>query len=341
MAGGVGSRIWPYSTNEFPKQFHDLLGTGKSLLQHTVDRFSDFCPLENIYIVTNENYKDIVYQQIPELCKDQVLLEPEGRNTAPCIAYASYKIHQTNPEAVIVVSPSDHLILRDQMFKEKLNVSVEDAKNNNHIITMGITPNRPNTGFGYIKFKEGEGSVLPVEDFTEKPNLEKAKEFVAAGNYLWNAGIFIWKAEIIKKAFEEYLPELHKTFTEGEQFYYTEKEDDFIKEVYPTCENISIDYGIMEKAEDVFVVPSDIGWSDLGTWTSLYEIKDKDDHGNAVEGNVHLYDSFDNIIKISKDKTLVVQGLRNFIIAEKGDVLMICSKEKEQMVKEFVKKVKK
>jgi len=339
MAGGIGSRIWPFSRNNFPKQFHDLLGTGNSLLQHTIDRFKDFCPLENIYIVTNEAFKDIVYEQIPEIQENQILLEPEGRNTAPCIAYASYKIHKKDPNALIVVSPSDHLILKDQLFKERLNIAINHVSQHDDILTLGITPNRPNTGYGYINFEQSPSQVLRVKQFTEKPDLETAKKFVEAGTYVWNAGIFIWKSKVIVEAFKKYLPALDVVFQKGNDVYFTEKEQDFINNIYSECPSISIDYGIMEKAENVFVVLSDIGWSDLGTWGSLYEVQEKDNHGNVVEGNVKLYDCTDNLIKMPKDKLVVMQGLSGYIVAEYQNVLMICSKENEQMVKEFVKDV--
>lgn len=339
MAGGIGSRIWPFSRNNFPKQFHDLLGTGNSLLQHTIDRFKDFCPLENIYIVTNEAFKDIVYEQIPEIQENQILLEPEGRNTAPCIAYASYKIHKKDPNALIVVSPSDHLILKDQLFKERLNIAIDHVSKHDDILTLGITPNRPNTGYGYINFEHAPSQVLRVKQFTEKPDLETAKKFVEAGTYVWNAGIFIWKSKVIVDAFKKYLPELDTIFQQGNDLYFTDKEQDFINSIYSQCPSISIDYGIMEKAENVFVVLSDIGWSDLGTWGSLYEVQEKDNHGNVVEGNVKLYDCADNLIKMPKDKLVVMQGLSGYIVAEYQNVLMICSKENEQMVKDFVKDV--
>lgn len=338
MAGGVGSRFWPYSRKKFPKQFHDVLGIGKSLLQLTADRFEDVCPKENIYVVTNSIYYDLVKEQLPFCSDDQILLEPEGKNTAPCIAYASYKIASKNPNANLVVCPSDHMILKENTFIDKVKQGLEVIENKDVLVTLGIKPFRPDTGYGYINFDEAEGVSKKVKEFKEKPSLATAKEYVASGNYVWNAGIFVWKAKEVNKAFKEFVPELDKLF----QFdnYYTKAEASFIEEIYPKCPAISIDYAILEKASNVEVILSDIGWSDLGTWKSLYEVQEKDEFQNVIDGNVVVYDTKDCIIKTPKDRLVIVQGLENYIVAEYDNVLMVCSKDKEQMVKTFVEDLK-
>ena len=336
MAGGVGTRFWPFSRSTNPKQFHDVLGIGTTMIQQTVERFDGICPKENIYIVTSKEYYEITKKQMPHLSDDQILLEPNRRNTAPCIAYASYKIGAKNPNANIVVAPADHIILKEDEFRKRINIALHFSAKNDVLVTLGIKPTRPDTGYGYIQFSESEGDIKRVVTFTEKPNLEWAQKFVESGEFVWNAGIFIWNVNAIKKCFEEFLPEMAEAFEEIKADYYTEREADALYKAYPQCKIISIDNGIMERAENVFVVFSEIGWSDLGTWKSLYEISDKDENQNAIDANIMLYDTKNSIIKTPKDRLVVVSGLDGFIVAEYDNVLMICKKEDEQKVKEFV-----
>ncbi|MEI7582416.1 mannose-1-phosphate guanylyltransferase [Runella sp.] len=336
MAGGVGTRFWPFSRNNNPKQFHDVLGTGQSLLQQTASRFEGVCPLENIYIVTSTEYYDLVKQQLPFLSDDQILLEPNRRNTAPCIAYACYKIANRDPKANVVVAPADHIILKEDVFREKISIALTAAQNDDILLTLGIQPTRPDTGYGYIQFLAEEGLTQKVKTFTEKPQLEIAVKFLESGDFVWNAGIFVWSVQAIKKAFAEYLPEVAEVFEAGENDYYTEQEKEFIEKAYMLCKNISIDFGIMEKAHNVYVVLSDLGWSDLGTWKSLYDVSEKDEQQNVTEGKLLLYGTNQCIIKTPKDKLVVVQGLEGYIIAENDGVLMICKIEEEQKVRDFV-----
>ena len=339
MAGGVGSRFWPISRVNNPKQFQDVLGIGKSLLQLTVERFTDICPQENIYVVTNDIYGDLVREHLPFIKEDQLLLETCGKNTAPCIAYAASKIAVQNPNANLIVSPSDHIILKGEEFKRKVIQGLSLVENQDLLLTLGIEPNRPDTGYGYIKFdKTEEGEVKKVVEFTEKPNKEKAESFVASGNYVWNAGIFAWSAKSILKAFKAHNKEMFDLF--NSDVYFTEDEKPFIEQVYQDCESISIDYAIMEKAKNVAVLLCDIGWSDLGTWKSLYDFKDKNNQGNVLEGNIRTYDTVDCIIKVPKHKLVVAEGLKGYIIAEHDNVLLICRKDQEQKVKTFVEELK-
>jgi mannose-1-phosphate guanylyltransferase len=338
MAGGVGSRFWPYSRKTFPKQFHDVLGTGKSLLQQTVDRFKGICLDENIYVVTNEAYKPLVMEQLPFLKDEQILLEKVGKNTAPCIAYAAYKIQTQNPDANIVTAPSDHIILKEEEYRTRLQVALEASAKDNKIITLGITPNRPDTGYGYIRFEENESLVKHVLNFTEKPKLEIAKAFVSSGDYVWNAGIFIFKAATIIQAFEKFEPEITKPFSSIS--YYSKDEQEQVDKVFLACKEISIDYAVMERAENVYVVLSDIGWSDLGTWKSLYEMQDKDENANVLDGNIKAYETKNCIIKTPSKRLVVTQGLEGFIVAEYDNVLMICKKDDEQEVKKMVNELK-
>ncbi len=297
MAGGVGSRFWPLSRTSQPKQFIDILGTGETLIQQTFRRFKTICPKENIYIVTSDIYKEIVKSQIPELTDEQIICEPSRRNTAPCIAYANYKIQKVNPNANIVVSPSDHIILREDIFVEVINNALEESSKNDCLITLGIQPSRPDTGYGYIQFNDKNSSdtgrkIKKVKTFTEKPVLEMAKSFIESGDFLWNAGIFVWSLKSIMKAFEQYLPDVDSIFKEGIHYYNSNREEDFIKNAYTICKNISIDYGVMEKANNVYVLAADFGWSDLGTWGSLYENRNKDANGNSIVGkNIMAYDT--------------------------------------------------
>jgi len=342
MAGGVGSRFWPLSRMARPKQFIDILGTGETLIQQTFNRFKDICPKENIYIVTNEKYRDIVNEQIPGLNADQVICEPARRNTAPCIAYANYKIHAKNPNANVVVAPSDHIVLKEEEFKKVIRLTLEASKETEALFTLGIEPNRPETGYGYIQFDENKShSVDPklhkVKTFTEKPNLEMAKQLVESGEFLWNSGIFIWKLSTIMREFEKSLPEMDLLFKEGIGKYNTPEEFDFINNIYQQCKSISIDFGVMEKAENVYVFSTDIGWSDLGTWGSLYDIRQKDTNGNSVVGrNVMLYNSKNCVINMPKDKLVVIEGLEDFIIVENDNCLLICKKQDEQEIRQFV-----
>lgn len=336
MAGGVGTRFWPFSRTTNPKQFHDVLGTGKTLIQQTAERFEGVCPQENIYVVTSEEYYDITKQQLPYLSDNQILLEPSRRNTAPCIAYACYKIGKQNPQANIVVAPADHIILKEEEFRDRVKIALNFSAKNDVLVTLGIKPTRPDTGYGYIQFEEAEGDIKMVRTFTEKPNLEWAIKFVESGEFVWNAGIFVWNVGAIKKSFEAFLPDVAEAFEEITSTFYTEKEKDALTMAYPRCKSISIDNGVMEKAENVFVVLSDIGWSDLGTWKSLYEVSDKDENQNVIDAEVMLYDTQNCIIKTPKDRLVVVNGLDGYIVAEYDNVLMICKKDDEQKVKEFV-----
>jgi mannose-1-phosphate guanylyltransferase len=340
MAGGIGSRFWPFSRTKNPKQFHDVLGTGKSLLQQTAERFEKICPNENIYIVTNIEYKELVKEQLPFLQDDQILCEPVGRNTAPCVAYAAYKIASKNKDANLVIAPSDHIILKEEVFAEKIQIALNAASEKNILLTLGIKPSRPDTGYGYIQFIESDESVKKVKTFTEKPQYDLAVKFLESGDFVWNAGIFIWNVNTIITAFEEHMSETAELFAIGYNKYYTNEEDEFIKDVYSQCKNISIDYGIMEAADNVYTVLSDIGWSDLGTWKSLYDIKEKNEEKNVLDGNIRTYDTKNCIIKTPKDRLVVTQGLDGFIVAEYDNVLMICRKDEEQKVKEFVADIK-
>jgi mannose-1-phosphate guanylyltransferase len=343
MAGGIGSRFWPMSRTQYPKQFLDILGTGSTLIQQTWNRFLNICPKENILIVTNEDYRDLIKEQLPDIQDKQILCEPMRRNTAPCIAYANYKILSENPEANIVVAPSDHIILKEDVFTKVITEALEAAKNNDWLITLGIKPSRPDTGYGYIQFdpENPQGNLNKVKTFTEKPELEMAKQFLESGDFVWNAGIFVWSLKSINKAFDEHLPEVDTIFKGGMDKYNTEDEAQFINEAYTVCRNISIDYGVMEKAKNVFVYSADIGWSDLGTWGSLFENSQKDDHNNATLGkNIMLYDSKDNIVNVPDEKLVVLQGLEGYIVVERNNTLLVCKKEEEQMLRGIVNDVK-
>ncbi len=340
MAGGVGTRFWPFSRTDFPKQFHDVLGTGKTLLQQTAERFGEVCPMENIYVVTSTDYKDIVQQQLPGLTPDQILLEPHRRNTAPCVAYACFKIASRNPDANIVIAPADHIILKENLFSDTIRIALGATRMEDILVTLGIQPSRPDTGYGYIQYIPDKKMVKKVKTFTEKPHHELAVQFVESGEFLWNAGIFVWNVSAFKSALKKYMPETYELFEEGTPFYYTDKESKFIARAYTQCKNISIDHGIMEKAGNVHVVLSDFGWSDLGTWKSLYEVSEKDENDNVIDGQLLLHNTRNCIIKTPKDKLVVVNGLENFIVAEYDNVLLICLKEEEQRVKDFVAEAK-
>lgn len=397
MAGGVGSRFWPFSREEKPKQFLDFFGTGRSLLQMTVDRFRPLIPIENMFIVTNVMYKQMILEQVPDLSEGQILCEPARRNTAPCIAYATAHIRAlclqraygytseqgytkdgkvkggpetsqlpnyldidwSKPEmqANIVVAASDHLILEEEKFRETIRKAFDFVSRNKAICTLGMQPTRPETGYGYIQFINersrselndaaelpiaaptalNEG-IYPVKTFTEKPNLEMAKVFLESGDFLWNSGIFIWNLQTISEAFRYLLPAVADRFREGELLMGTEQEEQFIEEMFPKCPNISIDYGIMEKAENVFVIPSSFGWSDLGTWGSLYELSEKDEEGNvSLHSESHFYDAKGNIVVLEKGKKAIIQGVEDMIIVEEKGALLVCKKSEEQRIKQFV-----
>lgn len=346
MAGGIGSRFWPMSRADFPKQFIDILGTGKSLIQQTYDRFKSIVPAENFLIVTNSNYKDLVLKQLPEIKDHQVLLEPFRRNTAPCIEYANQIIQKKNPNANIIVTPADHLVMDAEEFRRVINKGLDFISDKDALLTLGINPSRPDTGYGYIQkdIEQSQSSkedLFKVKTFTEKPDLEMAKFFLDSGEFSWNSGIFIWSLNSIQKAFSKFLPDLHQLFEEQESAYCTEKETQAINKIYSECENISIDYGIMEKSKNVFVLAADFGWSDLGTWGSLYANSNKDDSGNVIDGkNTFLFDSKDSIVKIPSDKLVIAQGLEGFIVVESNDTLLICKKENEQNIKRYLEDVK-
>ncbi|WP_432713305.1 mannose-1-phosphate guanylyltransferase [Pedobacter sp.] len=346
MAGGIGSRFWPVSRTEFPKQFIDFFGTGKTLLQSTYDRFLRICPAENIFIVTNELYTSIIKEQIPGIQDNQILAEPIMRNTAPCIAYGSMKIAEINPNATIVVAPSDHTIANQDKFIAAIEKSLHAAANNDCLITLGIEPSRPDTGYGYIQYTDNELASDPelykVKLFTEKPNLDLAKSFIQSGDFLWNAGIFIWSAKSINNAFEKHLPDMHEIFQHGQAFYNTPNEASFIANAYQQCTNISIDFAIMEKADNVYVLPAEFGWSDLGTWASIYEMAEKDYVGNAVipAEKVIMFNSSNCMVNVPDGKLVILNGLHDYIVVESNNILMICPRSEEQSVKQVVADIK-
>lgn len=344
MAGGIGSRFWPISRSSHPKQFIDILGTGKTLIQNTYERFLKVCPQENIYIVTNENYTKLVKSQLPELTDQQILTEPVMRNTAPCVAYGCFKIERLNPNAVIVVAPSDQQILDEEAFVSAIDKSLQTAAENDCLITLGIKPSRPDTGYGYIQYTDQviHHDFHKVKTFTEKPTLEIAKTFLQSGDFLWNAGIFVWSAEAIVKAFGQHLPEMHEIFADARPVYNTGEEKTYIHKAYQQCINISIDYGIMEKADNVYVLPSEFGWSDLGTWASIYDLAEKDYVGNAVipSEKVIMYDSSNCMVNVPGEKLVILQGLHDYIVVESNNTLLVCPRDQEQNVKQVVADVK-
>lgn len=343
MAGGIGSRFWPMSRQDYPKQFLDILNTGRTLIQSTFDRFVQFIPVENIYIVTSENYKDIVKKQLPKLNKANILSEPSRKNTAPCIAYISYKLHELNPHANLICAPADHLITEEEAFKKVCLEALHFTSQIKALITLGIKPTNPNTGYGYIQYEQFAVSenIFRVKTFTEKPDSELARTFVASGDFLWNAGIFVWQVKNIIKAFEKLLPEMHEVFDAEKANLNTKEEKAAIERIYPQCVNISIDYGVMEKADNVYVIPSSFGWSDLGTWASAYDTLEKDYLDNAVAGdNVVIIDATRNMVHVGDRKLVLLQGLEDFVVVDTNDVLMICKKDKEQEIKEYVAEIK-
>ena len=343
MAGGIGSRFWPKSRTGYPKQFLDILNTGKSLIRWTYERYAAFIPDENIYIVTSAEYKDIVKEQLPELNPDNILAEPSRKNTAPCVAYISFKLLQKDPEASLIVAPSDHMILDNENFRKITLQALDFVGHIKSLVTLGIKPTHPNTGYGYIQHDAmpvADG-IYKVKTFTEKPNIELAKTFISSGDFLWNAGIFVWKVKNVAKAFELYRPEMYELFDGEMEHFNTPGEKEAIDRIYPLCTNVSIDFAIMEKADNVYIIPSSFGWSDLGTWNSAYDNLEKDYLGNAVAGeNVIVIDATKCMVSAPHDKLLVLQGLDDFIIVDTDDVLLICKKEKEQSIKEYVAEVK-
>ena len=342
MAGGVGSRFWPVSTQDFPKQFHDMLGTGDTLIQKTFQRLSHLIPKENIFILTNARYKDLVFQQLPEVTNRQVVLEPAMRNTAPCILYASLKIQKENPEAVMIVAPSDHWIEDELAFSENVQRAFNFCSENNALMTLGIQPTFPNTGYGYIEFDKSSTSLIKsVNQFREKPDYETAKHFIAQGNFLWNAGIFMWSAVSVVDSFKINQPELFALFQEGMSTYNTELEAEFIGENYTKAENISVDYAIMENSSNVYVIPATFDWNDLGTWGSLYDKLDKDVDNNAVvNARTLTEDASGNMIRTKTSKIVVIDGIKDYIIVDKDEVLLIFPKAKEQDIKKVLQSVK-
>ncbi len=344
MAGGIGSRFWPMSTAENPKQFHDILGTGESLLQQTFRRLCLITDPDKVLVVTHKKYEAQVAEQLPAMPRKNIILEPARRNTAPCITYAAYRIQSEDPDANMLIAPSDHLISNEAEFTRVAKLALETASQNDYLFTLGIKPHRPDTGYGYIQFEEQDQvdlEVKKVKTFTEKPNVEMAQQFMDSGDFLWNAGIFIWSLRAFKKELEQHQNDLFANFESGSNLFGTEQEEEFVNKTYPACENESIDYGLMEKSSQVYVIPADFGWSDLGTWGSLYEHKELDEQKNALIGKKILsYESENNIIRMPKDKIAVVEGLKDYIVVDTKEALLICKMENEQLIKTFVSDVK-
>lgn len=341
MAGGVGSRFWPMSTPDYPKQFIDVLGCGRTLIQLTADRFKGICPPENVWVVTSEKYAETVKEQLPEIADDHILREPCRRNTAPCIAYVSWKIKARNPKANMVVTPSDHIVMNVTEFRRVIDSAMKFTADSDAILTLGMKPNRPETGYGYIEAdltipSTSNKEVYRVYSFKEKPDLETAERYIKKNNFFWNAGIFVWNVSTVVNALRVYQPAISKIFERLLPYYYTEQEQEMINQNFPLCENISVDYAIMEKADEIFVFPSDFGWSDLGTWGSLHGNLPKDAHNNTQIGqNIKLYETQNCVIHTTQEKKVVVQGLDGYIVAEKDDTLLICRLSEEQRIKEF------
>jgi len=343
MAGGIGSRFWPESRMSYPKQFIDILGTGRSLIQWTYQRFTNICPKENIYFITNQQYINTLKEQIPDVSDANIISEPSRKNTAPCAAYFAHKMMALNPKANIIMSPADHLIMDERAFERTAHEALEFVAQHDALLTLGIKPTRPDTGYGYIQYDTEDelDQLYKVKTFTEKPSLDLARTFLKSGDFLWNSGIFVWNVKTIMEALEKFLPEMNEVFLQATNAYNTPKEHEIISSLYSQCTNISIDYGIMEKAKNVYVIPSYFGWCDLGTWESAYENFDKDYLGNAVHGdNVMIIDASECMIKVPNEKLLVVQGLERFIVIDTPDVLLICERNREQQIKEYVAEVK-
>ena len=340
MAGGVGTRFWPMSRQAKPKQFLDILGTGRSFIRQTYERFAKIIPNENFIIVTNRRYKEQVLEHIPEISEEQILCEPIGRNTAPCIAYAAYTLKRKNPDAVMIVSPSDHLILNEEEFRRIIGNCTEFVEKNEALMTIGIEPSRPETGYGYIQ-RTGNEDVTKVKCFTEKPNIEMAQAFLECGEFLWNSGIFIWKVRDIISALEQHLPTHSALFAEAESKLGTEAEAEAIEHVFAECKPISIDYGVMERANNVYVHRGDFGWSDVGTWGSAHQHSRKDRYANALSSkNIQTYDTRNSAIFVPEEKAVIVSGLKDYIVVDTDDVLMICPRSEEQNIKSFIEDIK-
>ena len=346
MAGGIGSRFWPASREEMPKQFLDILNVGKSLIRLTFERAIQIVPTENVLIATNKMYKDLVLRHLPELTENQILLEPSRNNTAPCIAYATLKINTSNPEGVFAVLPSDHVIEKEQAFIKKLGQAFDFASNNSAIVTLGIDPTRPDTGYGYIKKDQQQSDahlvegIFKVDRFTEKPDAITAQQYVDSGNYVWNAGIFIWSVSTVLSSFANNAPDIVKILNQQPEKYNTSEEQNYIDQVYPLTESISVDYALLERSDQVYTIPADIGWSDLGTWNSLYDYLDKDSHGNAIQANtVHLDNVKKSYIRATSERIIVIKGLEDYIVVDEPGALLIYPKKLEQEIKEVVKKV--
>jgi len=342
MAGGVGSRFWPGSREARPKQFLDMLGVGKSLLRLTFERFLPICPASNIFIVTNAAYKSLILEQIPELTDNQILCEPSRNNTGPCVAYTAFKLAALDPDANFIIAPSDHIVLKENAFLEKIQLALDFAAANDALVTLGIQPSRPDTGYGYIQMEnEATPGIFKVKRFTEKPDLETAQQFVASGEYLWNAGIFVWNVRSILSAYQNLSPDIFHILEKGSGLWNSVGEQDFIDKYYPTTPNISVDFAIMEKAKNVFTVPAEFGWSDLGTWASLYEECPKDGHGNVLQGDhILALDVADCLVRTPKGKLVVLKDLRDFIVVDEGDALLVYPKSKEQEIKQVTALVK-
>lgn len=346
MAGGLGTRFWPISRSAYPKQFIDILGTGETLIQMAYHRFAQLVPDENILVVTNERYQHLVQEQLPDLYNNQILLEPARRNTAPCLAYAAYKIHALDPQADIIVTPADHIITRENVFLNTIQEALDAIHENDWILTLGIKPTRPETEYGYIQFNDNNTghqnkNIHKVKTFSEKPDLEMAQKFLESGDFLWNSGIFIASLQTWLQAFEKYLPDIYNTFSAGEGKYNTKNEVSFIRSVYTVSKNISIDYGIMEKADNTYVYASSFGWSDLGTWDALYNSLQKDENHNSIVGKqVKIYDSKNCLVNVPDSKLTVIQGLEDYIVAEDKDALMICRRKDESMIRRFINDIR-
>lgn len=341
MAGGVGVRFWPYSRNRQPKQFLDVLGMGKSLLQATYERFLPLCDPQRIFVVTHEEHAQLVREQLPQLPETQILAEPMRKNTTPCIAYASYRIRKMDPQAVLVVSPADHLILNEAEFVKTVSQAVVYAASQDKLITIGITPTRPETGYGYIQYHASDAFLKKVKTFTEKPHLELAKKFIDSGDFVWNSGIFIWGVQAITGALKEHVPEIAEVFEEAYDSIGTPQEKEAIARAYAQCKSISIDYAVMEKATNVYVCPASFTWSDLGSWGSMHEVSAKDKDNNIIAGNVLVYDTRNSIVRTSSpDKLLVVHGLNGYLVGEFGNVIIVCEKDREDLFRQFVNDVK-
>lgn len=343
MAGGIGSRFWPYSRNNRPKQFLDILGTGRSLLQMTYDRFLEIAGPDRFYIVTNQSYRDLVKEQLPDLSTEQILTEPLRRNTAACAAYAAYKINTIDPEATLIVTPADQLILQESRFISTIEKAVEAAKVKGRLITLGIRPNRAETAYGYIQYLENKNGdlAMKVKTFTEKPNAKLAKAFLESGDFVWNSGMFVWKVSSLLDAFSENMPDVAETFEEGKNHFGKPTEQEFINRAYSLVKNVSLDLGIMEKSDKVYVILGDYGWSDLGSWHSLHDLRDKDENNNVVDANALLYETKNCFVKANNDKLVVVEGLENYLISESENVLLICKLDGEKKFRDFVANAKK